>query len=163
MKLIATNTPRFTRGFTLIELVITILIVAVLMTIAIPSFNNTIRQNRFTTQINELVTALNFARSEAIKRGKSVTVTPNAGGWTSGWVVETTAPVTTLRSFPALKTHFAYSGGAASYTFLASGFKSNNDVDTYDLCNSSVTGETGRQVRVSASGRARVTTTNPCS
>jgi len=162
MKRISTITPRFARGFTLIELVITILVVAILMTIAIPSFQGTVRQNRFSTNANELITALNLARSEAIKRGQSVTVTPNLGGWTNGWVVATTAPVTTIRSFPALPTNFTFAGGAVSYTYLPSGFKGNTDVDTYSLCNSSVTDETGRQIRVSATGRPRVTAVNPC-
>jgi len=168
MKLIAINTARYTRGFTLIELIITILVVSILMTIAIPSFQNTIQQNRFSTQSNELIGALNLARSEAIRRGESVTVTPNGGSWTNGWVVATTAPVTTLRSFPALATNFTYAGGPTSYTYLPSGFKDNTNVDLYSLCNSSVTGETGRQVRISASGRPRIvlnvdgTYFNPC-
>lgn len=61
-------------GFTLLELMVTVAIAAILMGVAIPSFNATIRSNRLTTYTNDLVTALNLARSEAIRRGVPVTV-----------------------------------------------------------------------------------------
>lgn len=76
-------------GFTLIELLVTISIAAILLGIAIPSFTSTIASNRLTTNANELVTALNLARSEAIKRGIQVTVL-NLGAatqWEGGWNV----------------------------------------------------------------------------
>ncbi|MDP3330641.1 MAG: GspH/FimT family pseudopilin [Methylococcaceae bacterium] len=78
------------QGFTLIELMVTISIAAILLGVAIPSFTSTITSNRLTTNANELVTALNLARSEAIKRGQQVTVrrkgTTNTQ-WESGWDV----------------------------------------------------------------------------
>ncbi len=80
-------------GFTLIELMITIAIAVILMTVGIPSFSETIKNNRLTTEINELLTALNVGRSEAIKRGVSTTVCTGSvgascgGNWEDGWVV----------------------------------------------------------------------------
>ena len=82
-------------GFTLIELMITVAIAAIVMAIGIPSFRETINQNRLTTATNELVGALNLARSEAIKRGVRVTLCPSSGadceavGYEKGWIVFT--------------------------------------------------------------------------
>lgn len=76
-----------TTGFTLLELIVTVSIAAVLMAIAIPSFNEAIRSNRLTTQANEFITALSLARSEAIKRGRNVVVNKVGANWENGWRV----------------------------------------------------------------------------
>lgn len=82
-------------GFTLIELMITLAIAAIVMTIGVPSFQETIRQNRLTTGVNNFVTALNLTRSEAIRRGTRVTLCKSAdstscattGGYEQGLIV----------------------------------------------------------------------------
>jgi type IV fimbrial biogenesis protein FimT len=78
------------KGFTLIELVVTVTIAGILAAIAIPSFISIINNNRLTASANDLVTAFNLARSEAIKRGIQVTVRrkgANLQQWESGWDV----------------------------------------------------------------------------
>lgn len=83
------------RGFNILELMLTIAVVAIIAGFAVPSFLNTVRANRVVTDNNELVSALTLARSEAIKRGTRVTVCPTAdqtscaasGGWEQGWMV----------------------------------------------------------------------------
>lgn len=83
------------RGFTLIELMITLVLAAIILTLAVPGFQDIIRNNRAATQANELVTALGLARSEAVKRGARVSLCPSAdqasctGGtdWSGGWIV----------------------------------------------------------------------------
>lgn len=83
------------RGFTLIELMITLVLAAIILTLAVPGFQDIIRNNRAATQANELVTALGLARSEAVKRGARVSLCPStdqasciAGpDWSSGWIV----------------------------------------------------------------------------
>jgi len=80
-------------GLTLIELLITLSIAAILLTTAAPSFTDIIKNNRMTTQLNELVAGLNVARSEAIKRANFVTVCMSSdytncnGNWSDGWIV----------------------------------------------------------------------------
>jgi type IV fimbrial biogenesis protein FimT len=61
-------------GFTLIELMVTLAVAAIVLTVAVPSFQDLVRNNRLATQANQLVSALNLARSEAVKRGVRVTV-----------------------------------------------------------------------------------------
>ena len=88
-----------TLGFTLIELVMTMAIAGILISIAIPSFNSTLTSSRLTNYANDLVGALNLARSEAVRRGVSVTVrkldsdsyTKIGPGvnWENGWDVFT--------------------------------------------------------------------------
>jgi type IV fimbrial biogenesis protein FimT len=74
------NTPpklkaaRNMQGFTVLELMAVVLITAILTSLAVPAFNNTIRDNRVLAASNELVVAIALARSEAVRRAKSVTV-----------------------------------------------------------------------------------------
>lgn len=81
-------------GFTLIELIVTIAVMIILVSIALPSFMGFIQANRLTAQTNDLVTVLNYARSEAIKRGVRVTLCSSNNGtsclgsttWDTGWI-----------------------------------------------------------------------------
>lgn len=83
------------QGFTLIELMVVIIIVAILLTIGVPSFEYVTTANRVSTEVNGLLGDLQYARSEAIKEGQTVTVCPSTDGakcsqssqWQSGWIV----------------------------------------------------------------------------
>lgn len=95
-------------GFTLIELMITLIVVAVLMGIGVPNLRTFIQNSRITTQGNEMLASLALARSEAIKRSAPVVVCPSAaptaaaptcsagGIWERGWLVfaDATDPAT---------------------------------------------------------------------
>lgn len=79
-------------GFTLIELMVTIAIAAILLGVAIPNFTTAISSNRLSTQTNELATALNLARSEAVKRGVQISIRKLGNTnqtWENGWNVFT--------------------------------------------------------------------------
>ena len=81
-------------GFNLIEVSVVIAIVAILVSVAMPSFSLLVTETRLTGEINALNSALNFSRSEAVKRGQMVSVCPISGtscntttNWTAGWQV----------------------------------------------------------------------------
>ena len=92
-------------GFTLVELMVTISVLAVLLGIGVPSFRDMIEGNRITTVTNDLVSGLQFARSEAVKRGANVTLCSTndqdtcSGAWVDGWVARTAGGA--LRVWPA--------------------------------------------------------------
>ena len=80
-------------GFTLVELMVTIAIVAILTAIALPSFSTSIRNSRLASTTNEFIAAVNLARSEAVKSNRTAQVCASADGatcgtnWSQGWIV----------------------------------------------------------------------------
>jgi type IV fimbrial biogenesis protein FimT len=84
------------KGTTLIELMVTITIATILISIAIPSFRDLIIRNRLSAATNDLVAGINYARAEAIKRGISMTLCKSSSGtacdgaeWENGWIAFT--------------------------------------------------------------------------
>ncbi|MCK2047271.1 MULTISPECIES: GspH/FimT family pseudopilin [Chromohalobacter] len=74
------------RGFSLLELLIVLVIFAIMASIAVPSFQSLRQQQQLTDASNELVAALRLARGEAIMREDEVTLSPATGkDWAQGW------------------------------------------------------------------------------
>ena len=76
-----THTPS-NRGFTLIEMMVTIAVMAMLLMIAVPSFRNASLSSQLRSAANDFIASSNLARSEAIKRGSAVTLCVSADGST---------------------------------------------------------------------------------
>lgn len=87
------------QGFTLIELMVTVIVMAIILTVAIPSFEATINSNRLTAAANEMLTSLQVARLEAIRRNKRIalcfssnantanpTCAPDSASDANGWI-----------------------------------------------------------------------------
>jgi type IV fimbrial biogenesis protein FimT len=129
-----------TRGVTLLELIITIAITAVLMAVAVPYLGRAVTNNRVMTQVNDLTGAFLMARAEAVSRNTPVSVcaaasvgatTCSAGtNWANGWLVFTDQPAngqvdgtdTIIRSVDALKGGSTLTATAAFVRFQSNGF-----------------------------------------
>lgn len=89
------------RGFTLLELMVTLAVASILAVIALPSFRDLLRKNQVSSANNALLADLSYARSEAITRGNIVSICPSADGssctasgqaYESGWLVYSYSP-----------------------------------------------------------------------
>ncbi len=75
------------RGFTLVELMITVAIAVILAAIALPNYREFMARMAVTENTNDLIGSLNVARAEAVKRGRPAAVIANGGNWSNGWQV----------------------------------------------------------------------------
>ena len=74
-------------GFTLVELMVTITIMAIMMMFAAPSFNTLVANQRVRNASYDLMSAIVLTRSQAISANTSVNMESDANGWTNGWTV----------------------------------------------------------------------------
>ena len=157
------------RGFTLIELMVTLAVAAILLTIGIPSFQQFIANNRASAGANELLAALQLARSEAVRRNSFASVCPSTNGttctggteWARGWIVFhddsgdgafDNADDELLRIGAPLASSVTITGPAGSRTYTNSGVVA---AANFDLAVSGG-GNPLRCVEVISSGAARV-------
>lgn len=120
------KTAALSHGFSLVELMVTVAVVAIVAALALPSLTSVINNNRLTSQANELVSGLQTARSEAVRRNAPVTLCGSADGSTCAgtddpwerWIVLTGAEV--LRD-ATVKPPVQVNSDVASITFSSDG------------------------------------------
>lgn len=180
-----------TRGFTLVEVMISVVAAAVLLALATPSFTEFTKNKRITTQANEFISSLALARSEALKRVERVTVcsSPNgttcasSGNWNQGYIVfndknnngqvnPTGDPNTNeaiLKVVSALAGANTLDGSstvAAYVSYVSSGHSRTTggafQSGTIALCDDRGAAH-GKEISVSVTGRVRVETGAPAS
>lgn len=85
---------RIARGFTLVELMVTLAVIAILAVVAMPSMTAVINNSRLSGQAEELVASIQLARAEAVRRNARVTICPSTNGTTcasstawSSWII----------------------------------------------------------------------------
>ncbi len=153
-------------GFTLIELLMTVVIASIVLMLAVPSFTDTIRNNRLTAQSNDLVTAINLARAEAVKRRADVTVCPStnqstcaATAWQNGWIVRADASGDVIMAFPAMKGATTVNATTSTVRYSQRGFLANGTPVTMTLCAGA--GKAGRRINITGTGRPATLNPHP--
>ena len=123
-------------GFTLVEMIMTVFVLAILTSIGMQSYQSVVTSTRMSGRINSLLGTLALARSEAMKRGQTVNVCPvlspsastsactTVTDWTTGWVVlPTSASPTPLQISTALTNGDTLTSSSTAYpTFSQTGY-----------------------------------------
>jgi type IV fimbrial biogenesis protein FimT len=165
-------------GFTLLELLITVALIAIVMAIAVPSMSTFTQNDRLTTNINALIGNLAYARSEAVKTNRQVSIcvsnnatTCTGGNWEDGWVVyidadgdnSFTAGETVLRAHQALGSNntLTPTGIGTQITYDNRGFATAASVGSIQLCDSR-SGPLGKTITISNTGRVRIQDKTAC-
>ena len=164
-------------GFTVIELMVTIALMSIALSLAIPSYRNMIANNRSATEVNRFLAAINIARSEAVKRGVPIamcarkqprTIPESCSGsndWSTGWILFTDNSGTSgdydasdalLYAWDAPDGNPTVSAGTASIQYLPTGDTRNAASFTYYFPGCS--GEQKRMISINLTGRAAVST-----
>ena len=160
------------RGFTIIELMIAVALLAAMVVIGVPSFNSIINSNETAAKSNEFLSALKVARAEATKRRQNVIVCASnnqadcaSSDWSDGWIVfEDSLPVATSGngafdvgetiidtfSLPAGFTVTRAATGPDQIIFAATGLSDSSVAQTFTVCKASTTN--GRVLTVERSG-----------
>lgn len=154
-------------GFTLIELMVVMVILAVVMMVAGPGFMQANLNTRLKSTANELLSSVYMARGEAIKRNvpiricvasKDDSTCAGAGDWDQGWVVVDPNDVVIERKQAASSGYKITNTGGHTLTFQPTGIVST--VSTMKICRQAPeVGKQERELKISATGRPSITKT----
>lgn len=161
-----------TGGFTLVELMITLVLVAILLGIGVPSFVNLVRSNEMINQANSVLGGIQYARGEAAQLGLGVSICGSSDGatcddqWGKGWLVfkdpngdagGTISSTNILRIGQGSASLDASSGGIVRFDNEAIRRPSTKSADTVILKRSACGKEMSRIITIVPGGRASIT------
>ena len=155
-----------TQGFTLVELIIAVAIMAIFAAIAVPNYRDGVINNRLSTAATSLYSGLTLARSEAIKRNADVRMQiPPGADWQDGWEIvfidalNNEVSVADQAAIPSI--NITAQGNIETVTFNRSG-RTNLTGQVFTLCSDALPGGVRRIVRIELSGMARVEREGTC-
>ena len=160
---------RTDRGLTVVELLVAMVIAAVMMTLAIPAFNDFTSQRRMTSTVNSVVAAVNYARNEAARQATAVSVqaidaSDRDNEWGEGFCVTLGNPGdcnVAMQMFAGTDDAISLNGtdgfdGGDSWTFNSRGVLTNVAVGSVEICGEDADDDPGRLLRINATGRVSV-------
>lgn len=148
-------------GFTFVEMLMVVAIVGILAALAGPSMLDMVRTSKVRAAASDFYSALLTARSEAIKRRTTVTMSPVGSTWLTGWnVTYGTSPVVTVAQNDAVSTDVAVqvnvpSSSTTSITFGTNGRVTSASAPTVIFYSANSTSVQARCVSVDAAGLPR--------
>lgn len=157
---IGTVFQRTGKGFTLVELIIVIAILAVAIGIAAPSYVNFIQNNQLTSSTNQFISAVNYARNEAINRQEDVRISGDGNGWVVTAIPVTATPPQTLATYNLVSNLriIIDVDDINNITFSPNGFRAlDGNTIPFNLTICDPDRSNTRIVRVSAAGTTSVT------
>lgn len=163
------------KGFSLIELLVALAILGIIMALSLPSFQDTLESANTNSQIKVLLTTLNLARSEAIKRGTEVSICASTSGtdcsdddWSDGWMVfvdvngdadgdtgSVDAGDIVIRVYDSLGANSILTSSFDLFSYNSRGFSAVGTLQTLLLCPTSGNADNARSLEIGASGRGR--------
>jgi type IV fimbrial biogenesis protein FimT len=160
--------PRPCAGVTLVEIAVTVGVVAILGTASVVGFGGVIGRARAVGDANDLLNAIELTRSEAAKRGRRITLLPAAGDWANGWTlfvdvdanrrVDAGEPVLAVHAPLARTTRIVADTTPGYVAFAPTGMPQQYSggflAATIQLCDSG----TSRSIVLAKSGRPRIVT-----
>ena len=161
---------RHAAGFSILELMVALTVLGILLGVGIPAFRATVENNRLVSANNEFISALNYTRSEALKRSNPVSLCASTNGttcagstnWTTGYIAfgDTNAngnldgAETVLQAWPATQTNLTLNSTTRTFVRYASTGVSSG-TETFSLLKPGCTGDKARQITISVTGRIR--------
>ncbi|MGB4116064.1 MAG: GspH/FimT family pseudopilin [Polaromonas sp.] len=171
------------RGFTLIEVMVVLAIVAILATLAAPSLRAQIQSSTISSNVNTFMADMRFARSESIRRGGGVVMCrsddpeaanptcgagsgPGNNGWVSGWIIfhdlnnngnkAAAEPLLRVQSPITSMDSISDGGNSTKFEFTATGRQGLAGAASLQFGGGNYPNTTQRMVCISMSGRVRV-------
>ena len=167
------------KGFTLLELMVTVGVAAILLSVGVPSFRTVIMDSRLVRDSNQFVGSIALARSSAVRFQRNATICTSANfdaavptcaavtDWSNGWIVwvdkdrdGATDANEILSVYAPINDTTVFSAPTATqFSYDARGFGT-SPADTLTMCDNR-SGEMGRSIKVNNGGRANVSR-QPC-